>query len=73
MTIRNMRAVVREKGLVLSQIARQTGIQQSVLELIMVGVYVPDLDFRVKICRAIGEPFNNELFESGAVQHPPLR
>jgi len=73
MTIRNFQAVVKEKGLDLSQIARETGIQQSLLELIMIGAYLPDLDFRIRICEAINEPFNNELFEGGMRHYPPLR
>ena len=73
MTIRNFQAVVKEKGLDLSQIARETGIQQSLIELIMIGAYLPGIDFRIKICEAIGEPFNNELFEGGMRHCPPLR
>jgi hypothetical protein len=73
MAIRNFQAVVKEKDLDLSQIARDTGIQQSILELIMIGAYVSDIDFRIKICEAIGEPFNNELFVGGMRHYPPLR
>ena len=72
MELRSLRAVIREKNLSLSQIAYQTGIQQSTLELILLGAYVPGIDFRVRIAEAIGEPFDNELFESGARRHPPL-
>ena len=69
MPIRNLRAVIREKDLDLAQIARQIGIQKSNLELIMSGVYCPDLDLRIKICEAISEPFSNEIFETGSIAH----
>jgi transcriptional regulator with XRE-family HTH domain len=72
MALRNLRAVIKEKNLSLEQVAFQTGIQVSTLELIMLGVFVPGLDYRIRICRAIGEDFDNEIFESGTVQHPPL-
>lgn len=63
--IRNLRAVIREKRLNLNQIAMETGIQRSTLELVMLGAYVPGADMRRKIAEAIGEQPDNELFESG--------
>ena len=72
--IRNLRAVIREKNLDLDQIARASGVQRSTLELIMIGVYVPDGDMKIKIAEALNEPPDNELWESGLRSHkPPLK
>ncbi|MDB4442105.1 helix-turn-helix domain-containing protein [bacterium] len=63
--IRNLRTIIREKNISMEQIANATGIQRSTLELIMLGVYVPSLDSRIKLCRAIDEPYSNTIFETG--------
>jgi len=67
MEIRNLRQVIREKNLDISQIAHETGVQASTLELIMIGVYCPSLELRIRICEAIDEPFDNEIFETGGL------
>ena len=71
--IRNLRAVLKEKNMSLDELACRTGIQKSVLELIMLGAYQADGNYRRLIADAL-EEYDHTIFESGLKDHrAPLK
>jgi transcriptional regulator with XRE-family HTH domain len=66
---RTFRHLREEQGLTIAQLAGYAGFHPSVLALIEDGVWVPDQDEVVLLCKALGAPWINLFFWAAVAEY----
>jgi transcriptional regulator with XRE-family HTH domain len=66
---RTLRHLREEQRLTIAQLAGYAGFHPSVLELIEDGVWVPDQDEVILLCKALGVPWINLAFLAAVAEY----